>query len=301
MTSISTAISTSIHIALTFDDGFWAPAYATIRSVALSTQRPADIVFHLLHKNLSPAHRAVLEDIPAEFPGVRIIDHPIAADPNFAAVKQGFVFKYRRLNDMVLARLIFDRLLPPEVTRLIYLDCDVMVRTPIERLWDTDLGGKSVGGVIDPNRQKVMLGTAFRAKADIFEYHQPYINGGVLLIDLKRWAAADLLGRTEAFRQSGIIDRLYYDQDIINLVFKDDIAPLDWRWNVGNATRAHEALEPYIVHYSGDLKPWGLIPGAAFFSNYRHVMTQEKYYAYLRFRWARNLRRLFSRRRETAA
>ena len=294
-----------IHIALTFDDGFWAPAYATMRSVALSTERPGDIVFHLLHKRLSEAHRAVLDDIPAEFPGIRLADHPIDTDPHFAAVKAGFVFKYRRLNDMVLARLIFDRLLPPEVTRLIYLDCDVMVRSPIEQLWEADLGGRSVGGVIDPNRQKVMLGTAFRAKADIFDFHQAYINGGVLLIDLRRWAAADLPGRTEQFRRDGLIDRLYYDQDIINLVFKDDITPLDWRWNLTNATRAHEALEPHIVHYTGDLKPWGLIPGAAFFSNYRHVMTQEKYYAYLRFRWARNFRRLVARLRprrpETAA
>ena len=121
-----------IHIALTFDDGFWAPAYATMRSVALSSERPGDLVFHLLHKQLSAAHRAVLDDIPAEFPGIRLTDHPIDTDPHFAAMKAGFVFKYRRLNDMVLARLIFDRLLPSEVARLIYLDCDVMVRSPIE-------------------------------------------------------------------------------------------------------------------------------------------------------------------------
>ena len=59
----------------------------------------------------------------------------------------------------------------------------------------------------------------------------------MLLIDLKRWAAADLPGRTEQFRRDGLLDRLYYDQDIINLVFKNDITPLDWRWNLTNATR----------------------------------------------------------------
>ena len=36
-----------IHIVLTFDDNFWAPAYAVARSICLSTRR-RDLVFHLL-------------------------------------------------------------------------------------------------------------------------------------------------------------------------------------------------------------------------------------------------------------
>jgi lipopolysaccharide biosynthesis glycosyltransferase len=285
----------AIHIALTFDDGFWAPAFATMRSIALSSERGADLNFHLLHKSLSAEHRAELDAIAEEFPGIRLHDYPLAEDRHFAEIKQGFVFKWRRLNDMVLARLIFDKLLPQTVTRLIYLDCDVMVRQKIEELWETDLQGKAVGGVIDPNRHKVMLGREFKEKAGIFTYDQPYVNGGVLLIDLKRWAQANLMGRTAAFREQGLLEKLYYDQDIINLVFAGDLYPLDWRWNLTNALPAHEALEPFIIHYSGDRKPWSLIGGTAFFNNYRHVMTNEKYYAFMRFRWRRRLEKLFRR------
>ncbi len=36
---------TAIHIALTFDDGFWAPAFATMRSIALSSRRRSDLNF----------------------------------------------------------------------------------------------------------------------------------------------------------------------------------------------------------------------------------------------------------------
>jgi lipopolysaccharide biosynthesis glycosyltransferase len=285
----------AIHIALTFDDGFWAPAFTTMRSVALSSERQADLNFHLLHKNLSAVHRAELDAITQEFPGIRLHDYELENDAHFAAIKQGFVFKWRRLNDMVLARLIFDRLLPATVTRLIYLDCDVMVRQSIEHLWETDLQGRAVGGVIDPNRHKVMLGREFREKAGIFCYDQAYVNSGVLLIDLKRWAAADLMGQTATFREQGLLDKLYYDQDIINLVFAGELFALDWRWNLTNALPAHEALEPYIVHYSGDRKPWSLIGGTAFFNNYRHVMTNEKYYAFMRFRWRRRFEKLWRR------
>lgn len=281
-------MSRAIHIALTFDDSFWAPAYATMRSAALASARPGDLVFHLLHKGLSVASRRELDAVTAEF-GVTLRDYPLDADPVFAEIRRGFSFRYR-FNDMVLARLIFDRLLPRDVERLIYIDCDVMVRAPIEDLWNTDLEGRPLGGISDPHRHRVMLGRDFKAKRDLFEYQDDYMNGGVLLIDLKQWAKADLLARTEEFRKRGMLDRLYYDQDILNLVFKHNWTQLDWRWNVGNARPEHEALEPFILHYSGDFKPWTPFSGVAFAQLYRHVMTNDVFYRYLRYRLARRLK-----------
>ena len=58
-----------IHIALTFDDNFWAPAYALMRSVCLFTRRRRDLVFHLCHRTLLPAHQTDLEGIAEEFGG----------------------------------------------------------------------------------------------------------------------------------------------------------------------------------------------------------------------------------------
>lgn len=276
----------SIHIALTFDDGFWAPAYATMRSICLASRRRADLVFHLLHKRLSAKHRAVLDTIGTEF-GAALKDYPLDRDQAFADIAVGFTFRYR-FNEMVLARLVFDRLLAG-VERLIYVDCDVMVMAPIETLWNTDLGGMALGAISDPNRHLVMLGREFRGKADLFNFHDDYLNSGVLLIDLKKWAAADLVARTAEFRRQGILDRLYYDQDIINLVFRGNWQKLDSRWNVGNARPAHEMLEPFLLHYSGDRKPWNLISGAAFAGLYRHVMTNDVFYRFFRERLARRL------------
>ena len=38
-------------------------------------------------------------------------------------------------------RLLLPQLLPEEVTRAIWLDCDLLVTTDLVRLWETDLGG----------------------------------------------------------------------------------------------------------------------------------------------------------------
>ncbi len=283
----------AIHIALTFDDGFWAPAYATMRSICLASQRRTDLHFHLLHKHLSAPHRAALDAIATEF-GATLVDYPIAENAVFAAISEGFSFRYR-FNDMVLARLLFDRLLPAGISRLVYVDCDVMVRAPIEALWDIDLNGLPLGGVPDPHRLRVMLGRDMRSKADLFAPGDAYLNGGVLLIDLQQWSNANLVARTEEFRARGLLGRLYYDQDILNLVFRGRWKALDFRWNLGNPRPAHEALEPYLVHYSGDRKPWNLISGTAFAQTYRHTMTNSIYYRFLRERVWRWLTRPFRR------
>ena len=46
-------------------------------------------------------------------------------------------------------------------------------------------------------------------------------------------------------------------------------------------------LDPALVHYSGPNKPWNLISGLPFARTYRHVMTNELFYRYMRHRWAR--------------
>ena len=66
-----------LHIALTFDDYFWAPAYATMRSVCLTTRRRADLVFHLFHWHLADENRAILDAIGTEF-GARIVHTALA-------------------------------------------------------------------------------------------------------------------------------------------------------------------------------------------------------------------------------
>jgi lipopolysaccharide biosynthesis glycosyltransferase len=48
----------AIHVVLTFDDNFWAPAFAVGRSICLTTTRKSDVVLHLLHDGLKPDRRA---------------------------------------------------------------------------------------------------------------------------------------------------------------------------------------------------------------------------------------------------
>ena len=131
-----------VHIALTFDDGFWAPAYATMRSIGLSSRRRGDLVFHLFHRGLSVAHRTHLDEIPKEF-GARLIDYDLSANTALSAFLAD-LSAHRVYTTVIYARLMLHELLPADIARVVYLDCDMLVRAPIEALAELDLKGKPV-------------------------------------------------------------------------------------------------------------------------------------------------------------
>src|SRR5690606_10417736 len=93
---------------------------------------------------------------------------------------------------VVYARLLIAQLLPQEVGRAIYLDCDMMVRWPVESLFEMDMDGKPLAAVQDPLATWVIGQRDIRDKTDIFDTALPYFNSGMLLIDLDQWRKKDI-------------------------------------------------------------------------------------------------------------
>jgi lipopolysaccharide biosynthesis glycosyltransferase len=281
-----------IHVALTFDDAYWAPAYATVRSAALASRRREDLVFHLVHHGLKAEHRETIETIATEFP-VTLVDHPVDSDPHYDAFISNLVAVH--FPRMTYVRLIIGELLP-DVDRLIFLDSDMLVRAPLETLADLDLVGKAVAAVLDPHRHRAMLGRDFKQHADLFDFNQGYFNAGMMVVDRARYAAAGLPQLAAKLNNSGALASLQYDQAVLNIGLKDNWLPLDFRWNLINPEPAHEALEPHIVHYTGPHKPWHLLSRVAFAQAYRHTMTNDIFYAYWRERQVKRLAAPFRRK-----
>lgn len=286
--------ATAIHIALTFDDNFWAPAYATMRSVCLATRRRTDLVFHLCHRTLTPAHKADLDEITTEF-GSTLVWYDLDKDPRFADIASRAHYN-KRLSNIVYARLMFDTLLPAEVERLVYLDCDIYVRGDIAELAEMDMQDYPVAGVADPLHPFVCNHRDINENRDLFDPADPYFNAGVLLIDRTGWHDAGILSKLETAIADGTLDRIYYDQDFLNLVFKNNWLQLDPLWNLIEPLPPHQALDPHILHYADWRKPWLLWSGAGFARAYRHVMTNRVFYAYFRHRLKRRLGGLIGRR-----
>jgi lipopolysaccharide biosynthesis glycosyltransferase len=278
-----------MHVALTFDDNFWAPAYATMRSVCLFSHSREDLVFHLFHRTLTAEHRADLEAITGEFP-VSLRWYDLDNNQLFTDIAQRMP-ENKRLSNIVYARLLIDRLVGSDVERILYLDCDMLVREDVRYLFDLDLRGNAIAAVRDTIGAFITGGKDIRKNRDIFDPADYYFNAGMLVIDVAEWRSADIVGRMEEALATGVMQRIYYDQDLLNLIFKHKWYKLDWRWNTIDARHAHEGLDPAILHYTGDTKPWGVLSGmtrsVAFARLYRHVMTNELFYRFAKHRWKR--------------
>ena len=85
-----------------------------------------------------------------------------------------------------MGRLLVGELLPTDVERVLYLDCDMVILHSIRELYDTKLGKNVVAAVEEPT---VLERVRYEIRLD---YEASYVNAGLLLIDLKKWREENL-------------------------------------------------------------------------------------------------------------
>lgn len=180
-------------------------------------------------------------------------------------------------------RMFIADIMPDSVEKVLYLDCDIVVRHDIAPLWEVDLGDRMLGAV----RNLFFVrheDLAMPSDAD-------YFNAGVLLMNLKRWrrmgATASLIRFIEAHH-----DHLWaHDQDALNAVFCGEILELPPRWNfqtsmlwsepdgLGLSYRQFRRLlaDPAIVHYTSPSKPWHFSNTHPYKPTYYHYLTKTPY------------------------
>ena len=273
-----------IHIALTITDSFWALAYATARSISVTSRYPADVHVHICHEGLSPDHKAELDSIATEF-GTQLHYYDIAAQPDVLAMSAA-LRNTRRYPKIVYSRLLLDRILPREIERVLYLDSDVLVLEDLTELFGTDLEGFAIGGVLDTNHIHQRLGPDLRARRNQSSQGEKWFNGGVLLQDLRKMAEADLPAFARELPTRMDVSKMFFDQDLANLRFTHAWKRLDWRYNVMAPGAAHISLGPVILHFTAPYKPWHLrLRRRPFARLYRHVMTNRIFYWQVKERW----------------
>ncbi|MBO6025195.1 MAG: hypothetical protein J6P83_10135 [Bacteroidales bacterium] len=77
-------------------------------------------------------------------------------------------------------RLLASDILPKDIQKVIYLDCDIAVVSDIKPLWNVELTGKAIAGVDDCDEEKNRNRLGIPA-------HSTYINAGVALYNLEYW------------------------------------------------------------------------------------------------------------------
>jgi lipopolysaccharide biosynthesis glycosyltransferase len=151
-------------------------------------------------------------------------------------------------------RLLLPQLL--DFDKVIYIDSDTIVLSNLVELYNQDVSNSLVAGVVDPGGH---TSTIFH----LFQDQEPYLNAGLLLMNLKSMRELNFL---EACKRTyfKFKDEINYgDQDILNLVTAGRKMALNNKFcslmqpNLfPDAEFDKEIHNSDIVHFVGAIKPW---------------------------------------------
>ena len=248
-----------IHVVFAIDHNYVRHCAVTMMS-AMCYNRPADLVFHVVSAGLPRQDGEMLRGV-ASSRGASLQLHEVA-DEQVA----GYEVKWRKdkLNLSVFYRCILASLLPPTVSKALYLDSDLLVLDDLGGLWNTDISGCALAGVPDD----FVVNPAHCERLG-YPLADNYFNGGVLLLNLDYWREHGLEELCKRHYRAHADRLMYNDQDLLNSLFHDCKVLLDMKWNVqegayripkGGAADCRppyiETIEyPSILHYSSR-KPW---------------------------------------------
>lgn len=138
------------------------------------------------------------------------------------------------------ARLFVAEMVPADVERLLYLDCDTVICDSLKELWETDMEGKTIAAVED------VASCVFQPETGTPEPYR-YICSGVILIDLKKWRNIGALDTMLRYLDEKSGQVLHHDQTILNGVFWNDCHILHPRY---------DALTPTFIMSYKNLKAY---------------------------------------------
>lgn len=246
-----------INVAFAIDNNYPIFTLLAINSILKNNYSNSEYTFYIIENNITPKNKSkmkhyVTDKWRQEIKFVNIDISKIDKGYNF------YKFSDNRITNIAMARIALTEILPKNINRVIYLDGDILATEDLLKLYETDLKNKPIG----------LVTNLYPAKYKNFN-KKYYYNSGVILMDLgkcrKDKITSKLINYLDAHSQYFILNEqkpidenyLYPDQDLINIVLKNDITTLDNKWN-NQIIRGeqHTQAAKCIYHYIGPAKPW---------------------------------------------
>lgn len=273
---------TTVNIIYASNDGYAGHLAASMYSLLDHNRQVPDLDIYILSAGMSREYQQRLKSVADRF-------HRRLTVAELGNLRERFPYEVdtRGFDISAMGRLFAPEVLPVQVEKALYLDCDTIVCGSILPLYHRDLKGKLVGMVMEPTVYEEMR------KAIGFKRDEAYYNSGVLLMDLKKWRQQKVLAQLLDYYGSHQGRLFACDQDTLNGALRGRILTLPPKYNyftnyryfryqtlarlcrayeeVGEAAYREAGRSPVIIHYLGDERPW--IRG-----NHNHYRRLYEYY-----------------------
>lgn len=233
----------------------------------------SDVEIFILTEGLTPENEQIIRDEVCQHGGV----------VHFCIVDTAIVEKFpmptlpglSHISRATYYRLLISDLLPLDVHKAIYLDCDIIVNHSIKELWDLDLSEYALAA-------SIQVGHGYEAERLGYPISFGYFNAGVNVINLDYFRKNHISNNLLNYISSNYSRIKFHDQDTLNAVLFDKCLHIPPQWNMTSLAyapqlnkrgdskngmvindykeekeniRKHKA-NPIILHYVSRPKPW---------------------------------------------
>jgi lipopolysaccharide biosynthesis glycosyltransferase len=169
-------------------------------------------------------------------------------------------------------RLFIASLLPKDIKKVIYLDCDIVVTGSLDELWSTSIDGYALGAVYqdfgwsDHEKSWTRLG---------IPRENGYFNAGGLIMNLDYLRSDDFENKALLFIDKNLEKIVSHDQDVLNALYYGRTKAISCKWNytplfMRNNIKREEfpnnfdyvrevyskSFKPIVIHFISKPKPW---------------------------------------------
>lgn len=193
------------------------------------------------------------------------------------------------ISEATYYRLFISKILPKELSEILYIDCDIISTKPIKSEF------KQIFNLLNQSDKAIGVKTEFfRDKKNEYIFsnlkleNEKYFNAGVMFINLEKWRANNIEEKAKNIIEDNEIDFVFWDQDILNKLFDGEYFEIENKYNYGvdvenfNLNNNEIFDKSFLIHYMGSKKPWtieGLLNrNSSFYQRYYQQLGLDYYH-----------------------
>lgn len=268
----------NIHIVLATDDNYAQHCAAVISSILLHSKN-SHFDFHILDGGISEISKKKIKNIIKE--KMNHIQFYNMSEYDFSR----FPLNRKWISEVTYYRLILPDLLPNNVEKALYLDCDVICVEDISKLYNEDISDYYAAAAED-----------IASREHTERLHLPpennYFNAGVMLFNLAKLRTIPFMEKVITFCKENEHLITMQDQDLLNGVLNGRIKKVALRWNINPVWQSFKngnhfyiysdsvlaCHNPAILHFWRDnIKPW-LNPDVQYGEEYWNSLKETEFY-----------------------
>ncbi|WP_379969915.1 glycosyltransferase family 8 protein [Ectobacillus sp. sgz5001026] len=236
-----------IHIVVATNNNYFKPLVTMLYSLYDHITSKNLVNIYIIDGNISPKNKLILKKALSRFkPTLKYLSVNESLYQNCNAWEHVSKESYYRIS--------IPDLLDSAIPKVLYLDCDLIIKDDITKLWNIDIDPYFIAAVEDPNGENRYTDLLFPACSGHF-------NSGVMLINLEKWRNHHISNKVLQFIKDNPDRILWGDQDALNAILHDKWLKLHYKWNFQVFRMSHLVMKPAIIHYNTNIKPWnGITP-----------------------------------------